>query len=812
MAEIKIKEDKNFDAAEAPNVIELELPFTPDGIDIEELGDDTNLETAATLYIPLRGLVMFPGVMSGFDAGRECSIRAVEYAMAGDRRLIVSAQKDASVEDPEFEDCYSVGVIIKVKQVVKKANDHVRIMAIVEDRVRITSIFTENEMFKCNYVMAPVIVPDAEDIHFIAHERMLRSLYEKYTSLEGGESAGKAIAESIDDPVLLCDIIASELSIDYNIKQMILEIDDLMAKMEFLIEVISRENQIKQISMSIDNRVMHSLNAGQKEHYLRQKMQAIREELGETDDPDEEIQEWLKKLDELQLPEKIDEKVRKEINKFGKMNMMSADANVSRTYIETIFDLPWHSESKTNINLKKAEKILNEDHYGLEKVKERILENLAVMHLTKSLKGPIICLVGPPGVGKTSIARSIARATNREFVRMSLGGVRDEAEIRGHRRTYVGAIPGRIITNLIECGVNNPLFLFDEVDKIGADYKGDPASALLEVLDPEQNKDFTDHYLEIPFDLSKVMFITTANTTSTIPRPLLDRMEIIEVSSYIEEEKVMIASKYLVPKQMKECGMKPSNVQFSEGAIREIIRYYTREAGVRGLEKQINAVCRKIAKRIVTEKKKRFVVNAGNIESYLGKKIYLEEELEKDLQVGVATGLAWTSVGGVTLSIETIKMPGTGKLILTGQMGDVMKESAQAALGYIKSLSEKYEIDPALFKEYDLQIHIPEGATPKDGPSAGVTMCTALFSLLTGKKVDTNVAMTGEITLRGKILPVGGIKEKVLAAYRQGITKILIPKECEAATEEIPASVRKKLTFVLLETAEDAFKEVINED
>ena len=558
---------------------------------------------------------------------------------------------------------------------------------------------------------------------------------------------------------------------------------------------------------------MQNMNKGQREYYLREQLNVIKEELGENDDDTEdEANEWLKKLDELRLDEKVDEKIRKEINKFRKMNMMSPDANVSRTYIETILELPWNKESRVNTNIRKAEKTLNNEHYGLTKVKERIIEQLAVMHLTKGAKGPIICLVGPPGVGKTSIARSIAHATNREFVRMSLGGVRDEAEIRGHRRTYVGAIPGRVINNFIEAGTNNPLFLLDEIDKIGSDFRGDPASALLEVLDPEQNKTFTDHYLEVPFDLSRAMFITTANTTQTIPRALLDRMEVIELSSYIEEEKVHIAENYLIPKQLKEHAIRKSQLSFSESAIRDIINYYTREAGVRNLERAIGSICRKVAKNILTEKKHRYLITSRNLEKYLGKKIFREDLDDLSPQIGVTTGMAWTAVGGVTLEIETIKMPGSGKLILTGQMGDVMKESAQAALGYIRSVASKYDIPDSIFKDNDLQVHIPEGATPKDGPSAGVTMCSALFSTLSGKRVRRDVAMTGEITLRGRILPVGGIKEKVLAAYRQGIRKILLPADNKRDTEEIPLSVRKKLDFVFLETVEDAFKEIILED
>ena len=551
------------------------------------------------------------------------------------------------------------------------------------------------------------------------------------------------------------------------------------------------------------------MNRGQREYYLREQLQVIKEELGEDEDVDDEVRNWKEKLTTLKLDEKVDTKIRKEIDKFAKMNPMSPDANVSRTYIETVLDLPWHEASKVNNNLRRAERILNEDHYGLDKVKERILENLAVQHLTKDNKGPIICLVGPPGVGKTSIARSIARATGREFVRMSLGGVRDEAEIRGHRRTYIGAIPGRVINNIVEAGTNNPLFLFDEVDKIGSDFRGDPASALLEVLDPEQNSTFTDHYLEVPFDLSKVMFITTANTTSTIPRPLLDRMEVIELSSYTSEEKVRIAMDYLVPKKMKENGIKKSQMSISEAAIRDIIEYYTREAGVRNLEREIGNACRKSARNIVSGKNRKNAVTPRNLTKYIGKRVYIDDIGSLEPEVGVTTGLAWTSVGGVTLTIETVKMPGTGRLVLTGQMGDVMRESAQTALGYIKSISAKHKISKDIFKDYDIQIHIPEGAVPKDGPSAGITMCSALFSLLTDRKADKTVAMTGEITLRGKILRIGGLKEKSLAAYRQGIRRIIIPAENVPDLEDIPASVRKNIEFIPVGNFEEVIPLVI---
>ena len=769
----------------------------------------TEMETRhEAAYIPLRGQTFFPGTIVGFDIGRDKSLAAVDYAMNIDKYIVVSAQRDPGVNDPSQEDCYLTGALIRIKQVVKRNDEYVRILVVVEQRVRIESIFDseKGDMLFCTYTPAEDYDDDPSDISMQANIRVLKQLFIKYLDLSGqGESAGMALIEGIDDAALLCGIIANEIDVSFDEKQTLLEIDSVKLRVGHLIDIIGKENSILAIAKRINNRVVKNMNRGQREYYLREQLQVIKEELGEDEDIDDEIRQWKEKLDELKLDEKTDTKLRKEIDKFSKMSPMSPDANVSRTYIEMILELPWHKSNKINRNLDKAEKVLNKDHYGLEKVKERILENLAVQHLTKENKGPIICLVGPPGVGKTSIARSIARATNREFVRMSLGGVRDEAEIRGHRRTYVGAIPGRVINAIIEAESNNPLFLFDEVDKIGSDFRGDPASALLEVLDPEQNSTFTDHYLEIPFDLSGVMFITTANTTATIPAPLLDRMEVIELSSYTEDEKVHIATDYLVPKKMKENGLKKTQFSITPAAIREIIEYYTREAGVRNLEREIGNACRKAARNIVSRKNARNNVSPRNLKKYLGKKIYIDDIGSLEAEVGVTTGMAWTSVGGVTLTIESVKMPGSGKLILTGQMGEVMRESATTALGYIKSISTKYKIGKDVFKDYDIQIHIPEGATPKDGPSAGITMCSALFSLLTDKKADKTIAMTGEITLRGKVLRIGGLKEKTLAAYRQGIRKVIIPKENTPDLEDIPASVRKSIEFFPV----DNFEEVI---
>ncbi len=767
-------------------------------------------ETKRVPYIPLRGQAFFPGTIVGFDIGRDKSLAAVDLAMNGDKYIAVSAQRDPSVSEPRQDDCYLTGVLVRVRQVVKKNEDFVRILVVAEQRIRIEEIYVAGDMLACDFTIAEDYDNDTDDISMQANIRVLRQLYMKYLELTGqGESAGRTLIDDVDDPALLCSLIANEVDVSFDIKQTLLEIDSVKLRVSHLVDIIGKENNILSIAKRINNRVVKNMNRGQREYYLREQLQVIKEELGEDEDTDDEIRQWKEKLEELKLEEKTEAKVKKEIDKFSKMSPMSPDANVSRTYIETILDLPWRKANKINRNINKAEKILNEDHYGLEKVKERILECLAVQHLTRNNKGPIICLVGPPGVGKTSIAKSIARATNREFVRMSLGGVRDEAEIRGHRRTYIGAIPGRVINGISESGTNNPLFLFDEVDKIGSDFRGDPASALLEVLDPEQNSTFTDHYLEIPFDLSDVMFITTANTTATIPAPLLDRMEVIELTSYTEEEKVHIATGYLVPKKMKENGLKKTQFSITSAAIRDIIEYYTREAGVRNLEREIGNACRKAARNIVSGKQKKNSVTPRNLKSYIGKRVFIDDIGSLEPEVGVTTGMAWTTVGGVTLTIETVKMPGTGKLILTGQMGDVMRESATTALGYIKSISGKYKIGKDIFKDYDIQIHIPEGATPKDGPSAGITMCSALFSLLTDRKADKTVAMTGEITLRGKILRIGGLKEKSLAAYRQGIRKIIIPKENEPDLEEIPASVRREIEFIPVSDFEEVIPVVI---
>ncbi|MGF6375204.1 ATP-dependent Lon protease [Clostridiales Family XIII bacterium PM5-7] len=761
--------------------------------------------------IPLRGVSIFPNTVIHFDIGREKSIRALEKAMASDKILFVSTQRDDGVLIPTFDDLYEIGTVVKIKQMLKIQGDAVRVLVEGICRAKLEERITEENFMSCT-VMEIYEDIDLESLTLEdkAAMRILTDEFIQYAALTGqitDEVVDKAI--SGENPVAVVDKIANELAIPHPRKQKVLEELYFSERIRVATEIVVEENEIATIEKELAKKVKENIDNNQKEYFLREKMKAIQEELGVNEDSGVEAAEWLKQLDELELEENIKEKIKKEIDKFSKMMPSSAEGSVIRNYVETLLALPWKKASKVNVNLKKAEKILNEDHYGLEKVKERVLEYLAVIHLSKGIKGPILCLVGPPGVGKTSIARSIARASGREFIRMSLGGVRDEAEIRGHRRTYIGAIPGRVISSIKDVGTNNPVFLFDEIDKIGADFKGDPASALLEVLDPEQNKTFTDHFLEVPFDLSKVMFVTTANSTDTIPRPLLDRMEVIEVSGYTEEEKVKIAQQYLIPKKVKEHGLKKENFKLSEKAIRDLINYYTRESGVRNLEREIANLCRKIVRKIVTNKGKTYHVTPGNLEKYLGKKRFHYDIVEGENQVGVTTGLAWTVVGGDTLSIETAAVPGTGKLVLTGQLGDVMQESAKAGISYIRSAAAKLNIEEDFYKKYDLHVHIPEGAVPKDGPSAGVTMCTAVISTLTNTPVRRDLAMTGEITLRGKVLPVGGIREKVLAAHRAGIKKILLPKENEPDIDEIPLTVKKQLEFVLIDDVNEALNEAL---
>ena len=759
--------------------------------------------------IPLRGLSVFPNMVLHFDIGREKSINALEKAMVNNQYIFLASQMDENTDLPTPDDFYHIGTVGKIKQMLKLPGDSIRVLVEGLSRGEIEEILFEVPYFKCRIKLLPddETEPDSEA------EALMRTVlasFDEYISIDQNLAPEVfASVVTVESPGRMADMIASHLEIKIEDKQTILGTLDQKERLRKLNDILRKEIEIMTIEQDISTKVKSQINQNQREYYLREQLRAIQEELGGAEEIEDEIAGFREKLAELNLDEKISSKIEKEISRFSKMQPASAEATVSRTYIETVLELPWNKTREDNIDLIKAEKILNEDHYGLDKVKERVLEYLAVIRLSESLKGPILCLVGPPGTGKTSIAKSVARSIGREFVRMSLGGVRDEAEIRGHRRTYIGAIPGRIINSIKECGTTNPVFLFDEVDKIGADYKGDPASALLEVLDPEQNKDFTDHFLEVPFDLSKVMFITTANTTETIPRPLLDRMEVIEVSGYTEEEKLKIAQKYLVPKQIKENGLTKENIAFTKTGLRTIIDYYTRESGVRNLEREIGTLCRRVARQYVSGNKEKVSLNAAKVEELLGKKKYHFDKIRNKKEVGVSTGLAWTIVGGVTLFIETTVVPGTGKIVLTGQLGDVMQESAKTGISYIRSVADKLGIDEDFYKDKDLHLHIPEGATPKDGPSAGVTMCVSLISTLTGIPVRKDVAMTGEITLRGKVLPVGGIREKVMAAHRAGIRKVLLPKDNEPDIADIPETVRNQMEFVLLNDVNDALKEVL---
>lgn len=785
-----------------------EIPETEENED-EESTEETVKMTVMPL-IPLRGLTVFPEMGLHFDIGREKSIVALERAMMMNQTVFLVSQKDAETDLPTVDDFYHIGTIAKIKQMLKMPGDNIRVLVEGVCRGEIDTLIKETPYFKARVKQIPEQqYPEGVPTDLLALMRMALQLYKQYLRYQSKDDNRYNSASSVKNPGRLADVIATGMDVKIHDKQVIMAEVDPGRRLEKVCALLNNEIEILRMQNEISAKVKEAVNKNQKEYYLREQMKAIQEELGNDEDIEDELNAWEEKLEKVALPEAVQEKVVKEMKRYRKMPQSSAESGVIRSYIDWILDLPWNVSSQDNIDVIKAKEILEEDHYGLDKVKDRVLEYLSVMKLAGELKGPILCLVGPPGVGKTSIAKSVARSIDRKFVRMSLGGVRDEAEIRGHRRTYIGAIPGRIMSGIKEAGTNNPVFLFDEVDKIGADYKGDPASALLEVLDPEQNKDFMDHYLEIPFDLSKVMFITTANTIDTIPRPLLDRMEVIEVTGYTEEDKVQIADKYLVPKKVKENGLADSNVTVTEAAIRTIINDYTRESGVRNLEREISNVCRKVARQVVETGKAETAIDVPEVRQLLGKRRYHYDKVEGVNEIGVTTGMAWTIVGGDTLFIETTVVPGNGKLVLTGQLGEVMQESAKAGISYIRSRAKELGINENFYKENDIHIHIPEGATPKDGPSAGVTMCTSVISALTSTPVHKDVSMTGEITLRGKVLPVGGIREKVLAAHRAGIKKILLPKENESDIDEIPENVRKQLTFVLLETVDDALREAL---
>ena len=754
--------------------------------------------------VALRGMVSLPGMVAHFDVSRAKSIKAVEEAMMDEQKIFLVAQKDVEQENPDIEDLFKIGIIAEVKQVIKLQNNIVRILVEGKERAEL-SAFLENP----DYLLAEIIRFDEEvddGLPEEAKEAMLRSIQEtfgKYVVVNPkmGKELQRQLSE-ITDLEKLMNQLANSLPVHFEEKQKILDAVSMTERYEVLMALLLKEIEIIAIKNDFQAKVKAHVDKNQKEYLLREQMKVIREELGE-DNTESDADHFMDALGKIKADKEVKEKIKKEIDRFKNISSSSSESAVARGYIETLLELPWNKTSRDNKDLKNAEQILNADHYGLEKVKERMLEFLAVRNLTSKGESPIICLVGPPGTGKTSIARSVAKALDKKYVRISLGGVRDEAEIRGHRRTYVGAMPGRIVNGLRSAGVKNPLMLLDEIDKMSSDYKGDTASALLEVLDAEQNKKFRDHYVEIPIDLSEVLFIATANSVQDIPRPLLDRMELIEVTSYTENEKLHIAKEHLLAKQMERNGIRPEQLAITDKAMAKIISGYTREAGVRNLERKLGEICRKAARPLYEGEKEKIKVTEQNLEKFLGKEKYSFDKKNDTDEVGIVRGLAWTSVGGDTLEIEVNIMPGKGEFQLTGQLGDVMKESAQAGISYIRSVSEEYHIPKKFFQENDIHIHIPEGAVPKDGPSAGITMATAMLSAITKTPVRADVAMTGEITLRGRVLPIGGLKEKTLAAKNAGIKTICVPKKNEKDIDEISPEIKKGLKIVFVEQMKD---------
>lgn len=761
--------------------------------------------TRSLPLIPLRGITIFPYMVLHFDVGREKSILALEEAMLKDQQIFLVSQMDSRVDEPEEEDIYEVGTICDIKQILKLPGDTVRVLVEGEMRGKLKSYIQKEPFFMAEVMELPE--EEGQDKRCEALVRSVKKAFEQYIKLTGNIPIEILLTlEDLENPGRLADVVSSYLLLKGKKKQELLELYDAAERLTLLLELINNEIQILNLEKKIGNKVKSKIDKVQKEYYLREQLKVIQEELGEEDEDKKEITSYKNKITKAKLPKVVKEKALYELDRLKNTGSFSAEGGVIRTYLDNILELPWSSESKDNMDIVKAREVLEKEHYGLSDVKQRIIEYLAVKSKSKSIKGPILCLVGPPGVGKTSVARSIAHALNRNFVRMSLGGVRDEAEIRGHRKTYVGAIPGRIIYGMKQAKTRNPLFLLDEIDKMSSDFRGNPGDALLEVLDSEQNSTFRDHYLELDFDLSKVLFVTTANSLETIPRPLLDRMEVIELSGYTSEEKFHIAKRHLIPKQLKEHSIEDDAITISDATLYSIIDNYTRESGVRSLERKIAAVIRKALTEMLETKKEKINVNTNMLKKYLGAAPFKYEKAEKIDQVGVVTGLAWTAYGGDTLPVEVTVMKGSGKLELTGQLGDVMKESAKTGYSYVRSHAEKYHIKPEFYKENDIHIHVPEGAVPKDGPSAGVTMVTALVSALSTRPVKHNVAMTGEVTLTGRVLPIGGLKEKSLAAYRAGVDVIIIPEENEKDLEKIPKSLKHKLKYHLVKQVDEVIK------
>ncbi|GMK38418.1 Lon protease 1 [Paenibacillus sp. CCS19] len=748
--------------------------------------------------LPLRGLLVYPSMVLHLDVGREKSVRALERAMVDDHMILLCSQSEVNIEEPTQEDIYRIGTIARVRQMLKLPNGTIRVLVEGVVRAEVLDYMPNEEFYEVMIKELPE--QETDDSETDALMRTVLTQFENYINLSKKVTPETLAAVSdIDEPGRLADVITSHLSLKIRDKQDILETIDVRQRLEKLLDILHNEREVLELERKINQRVKKQMEKTQKEYYLREQMKAIQKELGDKEGRAGEVEELRSQLEEAGLPDKVKEKVEKEIDRLEKMPSTSAEGGVIRNYIDWLLSLPWRKgkDEGIELDLDKAEAILNDDHYGLDKPKERVLEYLAVQKLVQKLKGPILCLVGPPGVGKTSIARSIAKSLGRKFVRISLGGVRDEAEIRGHRRTYVGAMPGRIMQGMKTAGAMNPVFLLDEIDKMAMDFRGDPASALLEVLDPEQNSTFSDHFIEVPYDLSNVMFVTTANSLHNVPRPLLDRMEVLYIPGYTEIEKQQIAERYLLPKQKREHGLENDQLVVENEALQGIIREYTRESGVRNLEQQLAALCRKAAKQIVSKDHEGpITVDLAKVKEWLGPAKFRYGLAEQEDQIGAVTGLAWTEVGGDTLVIEVTVLPGSGKLTLTGKLGDVMKESAQAAFSYTRSRAAELKIEPDFHEKNDIHIHIPEGAIPKDGPSAGITMATALISALTNRPVSREVAMTGEITLRGRVLPIGGLKEKSLAAHRAGIRRVLLPKENERDLIDVPESIREEMTFV----------------